>query len=532
MLDNMSMQKRMIFATVLSILFFVVYTAIFPPEVAKQPTKEPLKTVKKDSPKSPSATAEPSTTTAPTTSSTKVNGNIEATLVDITAPTFTMQLDALGRISSKKLLEKQYVPEGQTSLEIISNNALKPLEIRFRNTALNEEAFNTPYETTVSKGEITADKPLSMVLTQKLTGVTVSKKLTFYADGHYDVDIALDNQKGFTVSPGFQPNINLDGFTLHGVSVEQSTDILTIIEDGEAEGGETFKGVKLATAFDRYYGTMFYTNKADLDVILDKTPSDDPMLFIEGRQAMSFSGYVGQKSYKNLHSINPMLVDSIEYGFFTFIATPVFWLLNQIHTYVGNWGWAIVVLTILIRLVLYPLSYKGMVSMHKLKQIAPQMKELQKKHKGDPQKLNAAMMALYKKEGANPLGGCLPMLLQLPVFFAIYRVLLNSVEMQGAPWALWINDLAVADPYYILPLLMGGSMWYQQHITPTNFTDPMQEKMMKFLPIIMTGFFVLFGFPAGLVLYWTTNNIATITQQSIVNAKFKKVNAVKEASDD
>jgi YidC/Oxa1 family membrane protein insertase len=158
--------------------------------------------------------------------------------------------------------------------------------------------------------------------------------------------------------------------------------------------------------------------------------------------------------------------------------------------------------------------------------VSPKVKELQAKYKGDPQRMNAAVMELYKKHGANPLGGCLPLLLQIPVFFAIYRVLLNAVELKGAEWALWITDLAHMDPYYILPILMGATMYYQQRITPSNFTDPLQEKIFKFLPLIFTFFFVTF--PAGLVLYWSVNNIFSIAQQFVVNKKFEAHKKAKE----
>jgi YidC/Oxa1 family membrane protein insertase len=158
-------------------------------------------------------------------------------------------------------------------------------------------------------------------------------------------------------------------------------------------------------------------------------------------------------------------------------------------------------------------------SMQKIKEISPQIKEIQAKYKKDPQRMNAAVMDMYKKHNANPLGGCLPMLLQIPVFFAIYRVLLNAVELQGAPWALWVTDLSRMDNYYVLPLLMGASMYYQQKLTPNNFTDPMQEKVFKFLPLIFTFFFITF--PSGLVLYWFVNNLFSIAQQFIVNTQFK-----------
>jgi len=172
-----------------------------------------------------------------------------------------------------------------------------------------------------------------------------------------------------------------------------------------------------------------------------------------------------------------------------------------------------------------------MMSMQKLKDLAPKMKELREKYKDDPAKLNMKMMEMYKKHGANPMGGCLPMLLQIPVFFALYRVLLNADELQGAVWIHgWIDNLAAADPYYILPVLMGLSMWFQQRITPNNFTDPMQEKIFKFFPILMAGMFIIMPFPSGLVLYWVVNNVFTIGQQYVINRAYAKHKAAVAAA--
>ena len=194
-----------------------------------------------------------------------------------------------------------------------------------------------------------------------------------------------------------------------------------------------------------------------------------------------------------------------------------------IHDYIGNWGWAIILFTLLVKLILFPLSYKGMMSMNKMRDLAPKMKELKEKYGKDPAKMNQQTMQLYKKHGANPMGGCLPMLLQIPVFFALYRVLLNADELQGAPWIGWIVDLSDKDPYYVLPLLMGISMFFQQKITPNTMTDPMQKKIFQWFPVIMTFFFLTF--PAGLVLYWLTNNLLSIAQQQIINISYEKYKA-------
>jgi YidC/Oxa1 family membrane protein insertase len=257
-----------------------------------------------------------------------------------------------------------------------------------------------------------------------------------------------------------------------------------------------------------------------MEVFIQNDADENTLSFARNIGNFSAKGYIGPKDYKTLKAIEPSLVDTIEYGWFTFIAKPAFLLLDWLYSFIGNWGFAIVALTIIIRIVLFPLTYKGMVSMNKLKELAPRMKEIQTKYKGDPQKINAHVMELYRKHGANPMGGCLPILIQIPIFFAIYRVLLNAIELKGAEWILWINDLAELDPYFILPILMGITMYIQQHITPTNFTDPMQEKIMKFLPLIFTFFFITF--PAGLTLYWFINNLCSIAQQMVVNKIFER----------
>jgi YidC/Oxa1 family membrane protein insertase len=265
----------------------------------------------------------------------------------------------------------------------------------------------------------------------------------------------------------------------------------------------------------------------DRTIIVDRDRDNNPIVYFDGVASLKFNGYVGPKNYKTLKNIDPVLTNAIEYGWFTFAAKPLFSLLSWLHGILGNWGWAIIGLTLIIRLVLYPLTYKGMVSMQKMKELAPKMKEIKEKYAKDPQRMNAATMEMYKKHGANPLGGCLPMLLQIPVFFAIYRVLLNAVELQGAPWILWIDDLSRMDQYYILPILMGASMYFQQRLTPNNFTDPIQEKVFKYLPVVFTFFFITF--PSGLVLYWFVNNLFSILQQFIVNQQFKNAKDAKAA---
>jgi len=234
--------------------------------------------------------------------------------------------------------------------------------------------------------------------------------------------------------------------------------------------------------------------------------------------------FIGPQEETLLEKIAPGFDLIKDYGYLTVIAKPIFWLLEQIHSYVANWGWAIVILTLLIKLLFFPLSAASYKSMARMKEVQPRLMTLREQLKGDPQKLNRAMMDLYKQEKINPLGGCLPVVVQIPVFIALYWVLLSSVEMRNAPWILWINDLSVPDPYYILPVIMAVSMYVQVKLNPTP-PDPLQAKIMMWMPIVFSVMF--FFFPAGLVLYWVVNNILSIAQQWQINQMFAKRSANK-----
>ncbi len=220
--------------------------------------------------------------------------------------------------------------------------------------------------------------------------------------------------------------------------------------------------------------------------------------------------FVGPKLQDVLEDIAPGLDLTVDYSWLTIIAKPLFWLLEWLHSFIGNWGWAIIALTILIKLAFYKLSETSYRSMAKMKKLHPRLQEIQRRYAGDRQRKGQAMMELYKKEGVNPLGGCLPILIQIPVFIALYWVLLESVELRQADWILWYKDLSTMDPYYVLPLIMGATMYLQQKLNPAQM-DPIHQKMMMLLPVVFTIFFL--WFPSGLVLYWVTNNILSIAQQ-------------------
>ena len=229
--------------------------------------------------------------------------------------------------------------------------------------------------------------------------------------------------------------------------------------------------------------------------------------------------YAGPKDQIRLEEIAPNLNMTVDYGFLWWIAEPLFKVLNYFHSVTGNWGLSIILLTLLVKAALYWVSAKGYRSMANMRRVAPAMKRIQERYANDREKLSREMMALYKKEGANPLGGCLPMLLPMPIFLALYWVLLESVELRQAPFIFWINDLAAMDPYFILPLLMGASTYLMQALNP-QVGDPMQVKIMKMMPIMFTVLFLFF--PAGLVLYWLVNNLLSIAQQTFVYRQVEK----------
>jgi len=228
--------------------------------------------------------------------------------------------------------------------------------------------------------------------------------------------------------------------------------------------------------------------------------------------------FVGPKLQAQLEKTGPRLDLVADYGMLTLLAQPLFWLLEQAHKLTTNWGWAIIIVTFLLKLVFYPLSESSGKSMAKMRVLGPRMKNLQETYKDDREKLGRAMMDLYKREKINPLAGCLPTLIQMPVFFAFYWVLLESVEMRQAPFAFWIQDLSSRDPFFVLPVIMAGAMFVQYKLNPTP-PDPIQAKVFMILPFIMSATFAFF--PAGLVLYWVTNTLLSIAQQWNINRRIE-----------
>ncbi|RAX56949.1 membrane protein insertase YidC [Helicobacter monodelphidis] len=530
-INNLSPQVRMILAVVVCLLFFIPYSYYFSPapQIDTNLTK-PLDTMKTVA----------ATPTTPTISHTDSNApsvpnaqTISASdiLTEVKFKDYRLVIDTMGRIAQVYLIGERYRNEQGNEVAILDlNSRARPLELRYSNSEFLKEAFSpaNPYRL-VSFHQTTEGEPQRVLLQQTLNqteNLVIQKEMIFYSDGHYEIQIQglKDNVKTtldsvIFVTPGARPVAENDAFVFKGSIIKERGGSIATFENGDVSDEQQFQATVTASV-DRYYSTILYLAGAEqttssLNAVVKKDTNGDPLPFISFEGEISLGGYVGPKDYKLLVQIDPLLGDVVEYGIITFFAKPLFLLLEWLYGICGNWGWAIILLTVIVRLVLFPLTYKGMMSMQKFKDIAPKMKEIQQKYKEDPQKMQTQMMELYRKHGANPLGGCLPLLLQMPIFFAIYRVLYNAIELKGAEWILWISDLSVMDPFFVLPLLMGASMFLQQYITPTSFTDPMQEKVFKYLPVIFTIFFITF--PSGLVLYWFVSNLFSIVQQFIIN---------------
>lgn len=282
----------------------------------------------------------------------------------------------------------------------------------------------------------------------------------------------------------------------------------------------TYKeGVKWIAQEDKYFfSAIVPVTKANQFVVLPY--NGDALTGVEFNDGInSYRVFAAPKEYDYLKKFNVGLEHIVDFGFFSIIARPLFWFLKLLYSLIGNYGIAIIILTILVRIPFIPIVNRGQKSMQKLSELQPKLMQLKEQYKNDPQRLQKEMMELYKKYKINPMSGCLPMLLQIPVFFALYKILTIAIELRQAPFMFWIHDLSAKDPYYVLPIIMGATMLIQQKMTPST-ADPTQQKIMLLLPVVFT--FLFLSFPSGLVLYWLINNLFGIAQQFYINKKIKK----------
>jgi len=401
------------------------------------------------------------------------------------------------------------------------------------------------YTTAVSDVAISGDSQAVDLVLPSVNGVVITKRFIFTANDYLiRVQYLIDNQGSTTwqgnmfgqikrdSSPEPSDTGKMNARTFLGAAVNTVDDpyVKYDLED-IADGVPSIERTGGWIAFSQHYFLGSWipdTQTNNTYTIRQNNQGDNLLTFVNpaisvapGQIVTIEAGFwAGPKDQYRLSEISPELDLTIDYGMFFFIASPIFWLLTTINDAVGNFGFSILLLTLIIKTILLPLSAKSLKSMAKMRQLTPKVNALKDKYGDDKQKLMQAQMELWRKEQVNPFGGCLPMLLQMPVFLGIYWVLNESIELRQASFILWYDDLSKMDPYFVLPILFGGAMYVNQLLTPMQTTDPAQAKMMKWMPVIFSVFFL--WFPAGLVLYYTANSVLSILQQWVITKQVEK----------
>ncbi len=509
----MDMEKRMLFAIVLSLAILLGWQFFFSKPAPKQPVKEQAAVEKKE--EKPQVAVKP--VSVPLSAPSKEKE------IKIETDLYSATLSSIGG-TIKKWDVKQYKDKDGMSISLQKGqSAFPPLGIGSQND------FNLSKVTfTVSGKDINLDKDNNsgtVVFEHATSQYSIRRTYTFYY-GSYRLDLK-DEVTGLpeywiTLGADFGIYDKKDTSAHLGPVILKDSDRIEL-EAKKLKEVVTYQGgLKWIAQEDKYFfaGIVPVTPMAEAKVW--KIQDDTSVVAFKGKSGVNnFLVYAGPKEHDRLKLLNVGLEHIIDFGFFSIISRPLFWLLKIFNQFIGNYGWAIILLTIVTRIPFIPLINKSQQSMKKMQEIQPRLAELKEKYKKDQKRLQQETMELYKKYKVNPLGGCLPMLLQIPVFFALYKILSIAIELRGAPFMLWITDLSVKDPYYILPIVMGVTMVLQQRMTPA--TDPKQQKIMMIMPVVFT--FMFLSFASGLVLYWLVNNILSIVQQFYVNRKLAKEKA-------
>ncbi|RJF97291.1 membrane protein insertase YidC [Noviherbaspirillum saxi] len=510
-------------------------------------TQEAAKPASGDAPAGRSDVPQASAQTAPGATSAAVPAGaapVKSEIVTITTDVVKAEIDTMGGEIKRLELLKHKDGVDQTKNMLLFDSGTKHLYLG--QTGLIGGDFPNHKSGFVAKpGARTLDSgnQVQLVLESESAGVKLIKTYTFKR-GDYTIGVKHDvvNNSGAPVNPSLYLQLVRDGKALEGESQFYSTFTGPVVyTDAEKFQKMTFEDIedgkaKHVTKADNgwvalvqhYFVTAIlppdnvtreiYTKKVGNNLYATGTILPVGTVAPGASTSLESRLYSGPQESDTLEKLAPGLDLVKDYGMLTIIAKPIFWLMTQIHKVLNNWGWTIIALTVLIKLAFFPLSAASYRSMAKMKTVTPKMQSIRERFKSDPAKMNQAMMELYRTEKINPLGGCLPIVVQIPVFIALYWVLLASVEMRNAPWLGWIQDLAAPDPWYILPVLMAVSMFIQTKLNPTP-PDPIQAKVMMFMPIIFSVMF--FFFPAGLVLYWVVNNILSIAQQWVITKRIE-----------
>ncbi len=475
--------------------------------------------------------------------------------IKVSTDLFQAEIDTFGGDLRRLELNKHRAAEVKDGNFVLMDEAQKPT-LYIAQTGLmgndlpNHKSLFTSAATSYTMATDTASQEVRLSWTGN--DITVDKVYTFHR-GSYVIDVSYQINNGSTVAitPATYYQIVHDS-----VSKQGSVMMPTFTGGAYFTDADKFKKISFADMADEalskpskngwiglvehYFASAwipkagvnreFYTKQLSENIFAVGVVTSGTSIGAGSRADISAQLFAGPQTEKDLAEAAPGLEYAVDYGWLTVVAKPLFWVLSKIYTLVNNWGIAIILLTILIKAAFYPLSAKSYKSMAQMRELAPRLQSMKEKFGDDKQKMQQAMMEMYRTEKINPMSGCLPILVQVPVFIALYWMILGSVELRHAPFFGWIQDLSAIDPYYVLPLLMGATMIIQTNLNPAP-TDPIQAKVMKIMPVVFSIFF--FFFPAGLVLYWLVNNVLSIAQQWYVNktihteALAKKGNAKK-----
>lgn len=509
------MEKNVLIAVILSVLVIIGFQFLMP-----QPPAPPQAPPPAEQQAAPSAEQSPAplpTASAPSAPAPAADETTFRVENDLYTAVFTSRGGTIKSWSIKPYKDKA----GGDVVLLKAPGAIPSLAI---GPNLNFDLAQAVFNADGNDLKLDASKPTgSLTFAYAGDGLSVRRTYTFHHDSYrVDVTDEVSGMPEYWITLGSDFGIvDRQDESLHiGTVLLTGTDLEELKAKNLRENPAVFRtDLKWIAQEDKYFFSSLVPRSAVAEA-RSWIVADSPVIaFRAGEGKNSFVLYAGPKEHERLKGLNLGLEHIIDFGFFSIIARPIFWLMKLSHKVLDNWGWAIVFITIVTRIPFIPLINKSQKSMKKLQEIQPKMNEIKEKFKKDPKRMQLEMTTLYKKHKVNPLGGCLPILIQIPVFFALYKVLLVAIELRGAPFLLWITDLSVKDPFYVLPIVMGVTMVIQQKMTPTSM-DPKQAKIMMLMPVIFT--FMFLNFASGLVLYWLVNNLLSIVQQFFVNAKMKK----------
>ena len=534
-MDN---NKNTFLAIALMLGVWLVFTFLFPPQQAPQPTDQPA----------PQQAVETATGQPPQQPSQPAAADMAAPTVPVDEQELVVRTDLFTAVFTnigarlKSLELNNYRVENRDDSPLVSIiDVDSPHLASLRLTGVNGlmlspvAAYSLPNEG--QEVVLTGDAEKRLVFaTGTSDGLIVEKELVLRGNSYaIDIDVRVSNPGDAVARGGLElslvqvvdDTVESDNFSFTGGAALVDDEVNTETLDDLKEKSVTFGKNTIWSAYeDKYFiSALVPINGASEKVLIQRVDSQLENIFSLPFIALnpgtttsqSFMAYFGPRDKSVLESVNYDLSRAIDYGFFSLIADPLLWFLNYINQYIHNYGIAIILLTVMIKILFWPLTHKSYASMKAMQKLQPEIQKLKERFKNDRARQGQETMELYKQHRVNPMGGCLPMLIQIPVFFALYRVLYEAIELRHADFAFWITDLSAKDPYYITPLIMGATMFIQQKMTPSTM-DPTQQKIFLLMPVIFTVLFL--NFPAGLVIYWLINNLLTIAQQYYIHKKF------------